>query len=86
MRRLTNLVLLLISLATTGCAADTRPMIDYRPCGAAALVTCGKAGVYTLYPYNSQRIESTTVQLGEPVGFVRGIGTLLAVAGNDHSH
>jgi hypothetical protein len=59
-------------------------MIDHRPCGPAALVTCTKAGVYTLYSYNSQRIESTTVQPGEPVGFVRGRGTLLAVAGNDH--
>lgn len=75
--------LIVAGLSSIGCAAAPRHIVDYRSGQTALVVESPIRDVCTIYGDCGQRIESTTVVLGEPIGFTLSNGTLRAVAGDD---
>ena len=80
------LLAIAICLAACGCAAPAqrgRTLVEYQSGRAAVLREVRAAGLCTLYGPDRTRIESTTVQRGEVIGFAQQGGRLQAVDGSE---
>ena len=73
----------LCTMLLTGCAAPPQHIVDHEFAGRAIMRDSPVEGFCTLYARNSTRIESTTVNLGDPIGFTLLDGQLVAVAGKE---
>jgi hypothetical protein len=71
-----------MTLVALGCAAPVA-IIDYRYGERPLATTAPLALTYTLWTDHQRRIESTTLGVGEDVGFCRQGGELEAIAGDD---
>jgi hypothetical protein len=70
-------------MIASGCVAAPMRVVEYRCGRTPAVVQAPLDCMYTLYAERHQRIESTTIAKGQPVGFIRSGAGLQAVIGND---
>ena len=76
-------VLIFATVAAGGCVTLPVRVVEYRSGHSASVVKAPLTRMYTLYAQPHQRIESTTVSLGQPIGFTRSGGALQAVGGDE---
>jgi hypothetical protein len=77
------MVLIVLALATGGCAAPPVHIADYHRGQSPQFYPAPTADVYTLLANQHDRIQSTTFNVGDAVGFTRRNGVLLAVAADE---
>lgn len=76
-------LLLLMAMAAGGCVSPQMRVVDYHSGRPASTAKAPLTRMYSLYAEPHERVVSTTIVAGEPIGFVRVNGVLQAVAGND---
>ena len=78
-RSIRLLMVLVLCFAAAGCST---PFVEYRPGHAVSLRAVPTTETFALYSDNG-RIESTTVKVGNAIGFQRRGGQLVALDGSD---
>jgi len=66
----------------SGCAAPVQ-VVHYRPGLQPAVIPAPRTDTYSLFTDGQVRVESTTLAVGDSVGFSTARGELEAIAGSD---